>query len=531
MMTKSKSSKLSPPSHGEIYSHLERLVANRNFRASPSQIAFLKFVVDQTLAGNAGSIKGYTVATQVFGRGPEFDQNSDPIVSIQANRLRQALERYYLTTGKHDSIRIDMPKGTYVPRFHHTRDIKPDRRFEKDGAVKPETGATWPILLVLPFENLTENPELNFWAVGLAVELADELSRYPDVCVLTPGSDDQFRPKMSNDEQFIIGGSIRSDGESFKVTVQLTDAETGLQIWSDSYQSSATATKLISYQEKIARKVAVIVASQHGFITKTMTKRSTRKAPKHNKVYEDVLRYFEYDLTYAPKAFSQAFAALESAVVTEPECGQAWGMLSRLYADIYAFDIAGYEKPLEKAFEYAARGVLLAPDDQRSRCTKAYVHLLRNDLAAGRAEAEQALALGPNTLFMLDGISFLMTVLGDWERGIALARKIRRLNPFHGSDVYYALWLNWLRHKDYSKAYQEALKLNKPEFFWEHLINASTLGLLGRYDKGKEFVKNLLELKPDFPSKARFLIGHFIKFEEIVERVLEGLSKVGLRVE
>jgi hypothetical protein len=57
------------------------------------------------------------------------------------------------------------------------------------------------------------------------------------------------------------------------------------------------------------------------------------------------------------------------------------------------------------------------------------------------------------------------------------------------------------------------------------------LGLLGRIEEGEKFVKKLLELKPDFPDKGRILIGHYIKFEEIVERVLEGLNKVGLRIE
>jgi hypothetical protein len=65
--------------------------------------------VNQTLAGNADRIKGYTVATEAFGRRSDFDQSIDPIVSIQASRLRRAMERYYKTAGKHDPIRIDIP--------------------------------------------------------------------------------------------------------------------------------------------------------------------------------------------------------------------------------------------------------------------------------------------------------------------------------------------------------------------------------------------------------------------------------------
>ena len=106
-----------PPSKDEIYRQLERMLGSPNFKASSQQIAFLKFIVDQTLDGNAGPINDHTVATQVFGRSPEFDLSVDPVVGIQASLLRRALERYYSTAGKKDPIRINIPDGTYVPEF------------------------------------------------------------------------------------------------------------------------------------------------------------------------------------------------------------------------------------------------------------------------------------------------------------------------------------------------------------------------------------------------------------------------------
>ena len=106
-----------PPSHEEISRQLERILASPDFKATPSQIAFLEFVVNQALAGNSSQIKGYTVATEVFGRGPNYDPNIDPIVSIQADILRRTLERYYLNAGKNGPIPIDIPKDTYVPVF------------------------------------------------------------------------------------------------------------------------------------------------------------------------------------------------------------------------------------------------------------------------------------------------------------------------------------------------------------------------------------------------------------------------------
>ena len=107
----------SPLSNEKILRQLERILNSPHFPASPQQIAFFKYIVKQALAGKACDINGDTVAKKVFGRGQDFDQSMDPVVSIQASLLRRALERYYLTGGKHDPIRISIPEGTYVPAF------------------------------------------------------------------------------------------------------------------------------------------------------------------------------------------------------------------------------------------------------------------------------------------------------------------------------------------------------------------------------------------------------------------------------
>jgi adenylate cyclase len=110
------------PANEKITHQLQRMLASPDFNATPQQILFLKFVVNQTLAGKAREIKDYTVAAEVFGRGPDFDRSIDPIVSIQADMLRRVLARYYETSGRNDPIRIDIPPGTCVPvfekRFH-----------------------------------------------------------------------------------------------------------------------------------------------------------------------------------------------------------------------------------------------------------------------------------------------------------------------------------------------------------------------------------------------------------------------------
>ncbi len=101
----------------EIREALERIFASSDFDASERNRRFLRHVVEETLAGRADRIKGYSVAMAVFDRDASFDPQLDPIVRIEASRLRRSLDHYYLTGGQADAIRIIIPKGGYVPIF------------------------------------------------------------------------------------------------------------------------------------------------------------------------------------------------------------------------------------------------------------------------------------------------------------------------------------------------------------------------------------------------------------------------------
>jgi len=184
MMTKdkipSKATTFDPnavPPAESIRQQLNRILTSSEFKATDVQKSFLAFVVETTLSGRSHEIKGFTVATQVFGRGDDFNQATDPIVSIQANKLRRAIERYYLVAGQNDLIRIDIPKGTYVPLFRKTRHLDEERPFQERRKTDTTLTSTWPTILVQSFENLTGNGDLEYMGVGIATEIALEITR------------------------------------------------------------------------------------------------------------------------------------------------------------------------------------------------------------------------------------------------------------------------------------------------------------------------------------------------------------------
>ena len=115
----------STPTREEVEHQLEQILSSPAFRSAERPSRFLRYVVEETLAGRHRAIKGYTVAVNVFDRPADFDPAQDPVVRIEAGRLRRRLDSYYMRGGVNDPVRIDIPQRTYVPVFSVTVKMSP----------------------------------------------------------------------------------------------------------------------------------------------------------------------------------------------------------------------------------------------------------------------------------------------------------------------------------------------------------------------------------------------------------------------
>jgi len=517
-----------PPS--AISGQMNRILDSPEFKATDAQRAFLRYVVEKSLAGNADVIKGYTVATEVFGRNEDFDQATDPIVSIQANKLRRALERYYLVAGQNDPIRIDIPKGTYVPTFQGQS--RRSRTEPLPGKRKTASGrdSGWPTILVQSFDNLTGNRDLDYMGIGIATEIALEITRYQEIRVLRQRPEAGHRRASDIGVRFVICGSIKTDATGLKVIVNLVDGLTGLYVWGDSHRTDLNPAELISFEERIASAIVSKISCEDGIVVKTLAPESKRVAPEELTTYQAMLRFYRFLIDFSPETFLDTFAALQQACTNEPECGMVWSMLARLYSLNYSLELFDLETPVEKAAAFAEKGVKLDPANPRVRMIMGFILLFKNELSAGLTEVHHALRLNPNSLIIRENIGYLMTLFGDWQRGPALINDAIEQNPYYNVIVHYALWVDWVRQEKYDRAYEETLHFKKPSLFWDPLLRTASLGLLGRIDDGIQAGKDLLQCKPDFSACGRVLIQHYIKFDDIVERVILGLGKAGIDV-
>lgn len=527
------------PTHQEVEAQLQRVVGSADFDATARTQRFLRFLVGQVLAGNSAEISQYAIATHAFDRGANFDPSEDPIVRIQAGRLRRSLEHYYLTAGSSDPVRISVPKGSYVPTFHYRQSGRSPEHLDAPAAsfddVYEEAGS-WPAVLISPFQNLTGNPDHDYLGQGLATELGIELDRYQIVRIYMhspalentgPATPDSPDTKT----EFRIEGSIETRGASLGILIRMLHTSDGGQIWGRKFRCDRDDPALSTFLDEVSQSVAAALADERGIIIRHLLRDGGTRPPVPGNSYDALMRFYHFNVSPSPEGFREVVASLREAVKSEPDRGLLWSLLARVIAVNYSLEMGPDSSSIDDAYAYARTGVRLEPDNQRTRAILAYVHLLRDELDAGRREAEAALTLNPNSFCFVDVIGYLLTLLGDWERGTALTGKAIRLNPFHQSSIHFARWLNHLRLEEYAQAHQEAIAVGTNGGFWAPLARASALGHLGHLAEGRAEIAELLAFKPDFHGHWHWLITRYVKFDDLVDRIVTGLRKVGLALD
>jgi adenylate cyclase len=519
-------------SNEAIREQLDRILGHTEFHATKKNREFLRYVVEETLAGRSERIKGFSIAIEVFGRDSDFDASHDPVVRIQAGRLRRAIERYYLVAGMQDPIRIEIPKGHYIPVFAKGSSLKQPPSRDKGSQRQNTLAESCPVVLVVPFKDLTGKPEYAYLGLGLATELSMELGHCADLAVIQYRKDSHSEEKPGIKIDFIVEGSVFCDDRNLKVIAQLIDNRTGVQIWTDSVKSPFESAHLIDFQENAANSISAQIAGEHGVITRAMTSRSSPNPKSNLTTYQAVLKGYTYWEKVDVDTYQQAFEALQQEIAKGCDSGFCFTLLSLLYADNISLEFFDpNHTPLNEALHLAREGTLLTPGNQLSHLALARAHFLQNELKLALNNVETALALQPESLLFMDAMGYMLVLLGEWDRGEQLIQKATRVNPYYRLYARYGLWLNAFRQQEYTRALGETEWIAEIGTFWGPLARAATLGQLAYPEKGQEEVQRLLILKPDFTERGRALIGHAIKFPEIAEQVIEGLSLAGLDID
>jgi adenylate cyclase len=514
-----------PPTTEDIFGQLEKILGSGDFDASPRSRGFLRFIVEETLGGREGGLTQGTIATHVFRRRDDFDPTVDPIVRIQAGRLRRSLERYYLLEGGDDQVRIELPRGSYVPVL---RWADPGEERPKGAGRPPAFTDDWPTVVATIAGQARPDAGLDDAGAYFLEHLAVELGRYRDVRVLVRREPPPPGTSLAGEAMFAL--SCRLDKGGRRMIARLIDsrAGSGTQAWAEEYECGRGTPQV--FQEETARVIAASVASEQGVVAKRLWTERRAKPGAVLTPYGAILDSYQFLFNRDPADLAPAIEALKRVVAVEPECSLAWIQLSRLYLVNHCFELAPVETPIDQGVAYAQNGVRLDPSSQRARAALAGTLLSKGELEASRTEAQAALDLNPESLVYLEWVGWVFTMAGEWERGPAIVRRALDRNPHVIPIAHHALWLAHLQRGEVEAAYQAALQYRDPTFFLRAMMRASCLGLLGRKDDAKTELAALLAYKPDFRTRGRALIGRLIKFPDVLDTVVGGLRKAGLAI-
>ena len=169
-----------------IRTQLRKILSSTTFARSERLARFLNFTVDETLEGRGDNLKEFVIGVEVFDKNEKYDPRMDPIVRVEARRLREKIRKYYETEGREDPVYIDFPTGGYAPVVQ-TREARPA---SASGAVPVENA-----IAVLPFANLSSEQENEYFSDGLTEELINALTKVEGLRVVAWGSAFQFKGK------------------------------------------------------------------------------------------------------------------------------------------------------------------------------------------------------------------------------------------------------------------------------------------------------------------------------------------------
>src|SRR3984893_10906901 len=222
-----------------VSEELARIVNSPKLVSSPRLCRFLTHIVNRTIHGDLDSLKEFSIAVEVFDRTSEYDPNIDAIVRVEARRLRAKLKEYYEGLGRNDAVLIGLRPGSYVPIFRWL-DPQLQNETQEIGATI-RTGAA--SVAVLPFVNMSPDPEQDYFCDGITEEITNILTHVPGLKVIARSSAFQFRG-MSVDVRemgrrlgadLVVAGCVRKAVSRLRIPAQANETESGHYVWSETF--------------------------------------------------------------------------------------------------------------------------------------------------------------------------------------------------------------------------------------------------------------------------------------------------------
>ncbi len=496
MALQGSGSELAIPLEGQVADQLNRILSSKTFRQSDRLKRFLSYIVEETNAGRGERLKEFVVGVEVFGKPESFDPRNDPIVRVQARRLRAQLARYYHEEASDSGLLIELPKGGYAPIFKQVKS-SPVRRGARSTLVSRNTVA------VLPFSDHTAAGDQKYFCDGLAQEIVHALASAEEIRVVAwngsgPAAATAEIPPVveHSNAAVLVTGSLRTEGSNARITMNLIDVAGGCYLWSGEIDRKLDA--VFAVQEEVAR---LVLEQLKGELIGGESRRG-RQRSENLAAYNLYLQGRYHVNQRTEEGLRKAVEFFEKAITEDAQYSLAYSGLSDAYGLLGHYGVLAPAEVWTKAASNAAWAVLQDENSAEAHTSLAHVKSTQDwDWLGAEREFQRALSLDPRypTTHHWYAMSCLTPLgrLGEAHQELLLAQALDPIASIIGRDlarIYYY-------QQDYDAALEQCdhnIELN-PHFSPAYWILGLVQEQRGDFDESAAAFQRAIQLSPRSP--------------------------------
>ena len=506
---------------------VDKILASPAFAKAEKLKRFLRFTVEQTLDNRGDRIKEYLIAVEVYERDSDFDPRLDPIVRVQAGKLRSKLDEFYTAEGQNDSLIIQYPKGGYVPVFK-TREVAdpPPKRSTSTviprkwvavaigvvgivaivafGILRNQTAPQSsfpPSIAVLPFLDMSPDKDEEFFCDGITDEIINALAKIENLKVVARTSTFEFKTRSQDIRKIgaqlnvanVLEGSVRKSGNRLRITAQLNDVSNGYHLWSATFDRDMS--EIFQIQEEISEAIVAalrvkLALKQPGPLVKAYS--------EDIETYTLYLKGRQYFNAPNPEGYRLGIAYFEQAIVRDPSYAPAYAGLAEAYYRLARRYGEFPKEAMPKAKQAALKALHI--DDSLAEAHSSLAAILSDyewDRTGAEKEFKRALELGPNSASVHQSYAFHLRPQLRLDEALREMRRAQELDPL-SSTVGQELARIYVERREFDHAIEEARRViaRDPSFYRAYEALGVALGGKGMHKESIAALRQAHELSP-----------------------------------
>jgi TolB-like protein/Flp pilus assembly protein TadD len=389
-----------------------------------------------------------------------------------------------------------------------------------------------PSVVVLPFANLSGDPEQEYFADGLTEDIINALSLWHSFPVIARGSAFAYKGQSPDVRQvgkelgarYVVEGSVRKSGNRVRITAQLTDTESGHQVWTNHYDRELS--DIFALQDEIAARIAAIIEPA---IANSERKRLSSKTPEDLNAWDLCIQGYSLIYHGTKEGNERARKLFERAIALDPNYARAWTGLAYTYSrDIRLWQADDPDSAAKKVMEFARQAVELDSTDSEAHLMLGRAFAMAGQSESALAETHHAIELNPQNSTANWTFGYLLYISGRADEGIPWIEKALEINPLDPRN--YVVTGHLAGAKLFVGDYKSAVELanasmrQRPDYIDARVTLAAALGYLGRTDEAHGAIG-------EFGSRAQDYVErhpHVLWRQQVKDHYLAGLRKAGL---